>query len=175
VKEQDRNKAWGFTLFGDDLRLEVGGKMSLMGLYQADLFFPSNITFPVTVPKFCMLIMYYETRDAITDDITFKITFGPENATLIEFLILRKELNDSRAEQIFPEDTTPEDKERIFHSRIPVGLSPFSISGLGRLRVRAHYSDGSILKLGSIAVRQVSVEEFNKMLATGPLPIAQQN
>jgi hypothetical protein len=71
------------------------------------------------------------------------------------------------------EDATPEDKERIFHSRIPVGLSPFSIPGIGRLRVRAHYSDGSILKMGSIAVRQASVEEFNKLLMTGVLP--QQN
>ena len=170
MKQQDRNKAWGFTLFGDDVRVEVGGKISLMGLYQADMFFPNNIKFPVALPRFCMLVMYYEIRGALEDDITFKVTFGTENTSLVEIPVLRKDLNESIGDQTIPEDTAPEDKERIFHSRFPIALSPFSIPGVGRLRVRAHYSDGSILKLGSIAVRQTSVEEFNKMLAIGPVP-----
>jgi len=143
--------------------------MSAMGLYQADMFLPNNLTFPVVIPKFCILVMYYEIRGALTDDVTLKITFGPENINLVEFPLLRKDIvaAQAAAPESIPEDVTPEDKERIYHSRFPVALSPFPIPSTGRLRVRAHYSDGSILKLGSMAVRQVSVEEFNKMIAGG--------
>jgi hypothetical protein len=165
VKDQDRNKAWGFAIFADDVRVEVGGKMSLMGIYQADMFFPNSVRFPITVPKFSIVIMYYEIRGAIEDDIVFKVTFGPESTTLAEFPILRKDLPDPTAPiEPYDSDAAPEDKERIFHSRIPVILSPFTIPSDGRLRVRAHYGDGSILKLGSIAVREVSLEDFNRMI-----------
>ena len=51
MTNQDRNKAWGFTLFGDDIRAEVGGKLSLMGMYQGDMFFPSNMALPFLIPK----------------------------------------------------------------------------------------------------------------------------
>jgi hypothetical protein len=171
VKLQDRNKAWGFSLFGDDMRVEVGGKMSLMGLYQADMFFPDNAPYPVNIPRFCILIMYYEIIGAIEDDVTFKVTFGPENQVVAELPVLRKDLRDlTNAIQPNEADATPEDKERIFHSRIPIMLSPFAIPSKGRLRVRAHYSDGSVLKLGSISVREVSLEDFNRMLGQPPLP-----
>jgi hypothetical protein len=174
VSEQDRNKAWGFTLFGDDLRAEVGGKMSLMGLYQADMFFPDSVTFPASIPRFFLLIMYYEKKGTITEDITFKVTFGTDELVLIEFPILRKDIDAPTTDEPNPTDTTPEDTERIFHSRIPVMLSPFTIPTVGRLRIRAHYSDGCILKLGSISVRQTSVEEFNKMVGA-PQAVPSQN
>jgi hypothetical protein len=169
VKDQDRNKAWGFTLFGDDIRLEVGGKMSVMGLYQADMLFPNNIPFPINIPKFCVLVMYYEQRGAVEGDVVFKVTYGPENRNLIEFPISRQDLGGQEESVIPPEDVTPEDRERIGHSRIPIVLAPFTIPEKGRLRVRAHYADGSVLKLGSIAVRQMPVDDFNKIFGVGPL------
>lgn len=167
MKEQDRNKAWGFTLFADDLRVEIGGKASLIGLYQADIFFPDSIAFPFQIAKFFLMIMYYETKGSIRDDVTFKVTFGDENQNVIELPIARKDLEPSPEEQ-FAEDVLPEDRERILHSRIPIMLSPFIVPKTGRLRVRAHYSDGSVLKLGSISVRQTTVDEFNKMLSIQP-------
>jgi hypothetical protein len=171
VKEQDRNKAWGFTLFADDLRVELGGKISVMGLYQADMLFPNNVPFPVNIPKLFMMIMYYEIIGAIKDDVTFKVTFGSDNKTLVEVPVLRKDfILPTMGNEITPEEITAEDRERIFHSRMPVGLSPFTIPEPGRLRVRAHYSDGSVLKLGSIAARHMPVEEFNRMLGIAPPP-----
>lgn len=165
MKEQDRNKAWGFTLFGDDFRFELGGKLSLMGLYQSDMFFPTTVTFPASVAKFCMLIMYYEKMGAIADDIVFKVTLGDLEEPLIEIPVSRKDLLNSTSGVVSPsEDITLEDKERIFHSRVPIALTPFVIPRAGRLRVRAHYSDGMILKLGSIVIRHTSVDEFNSMM-----------
>lgn len=39
------------TIFCDDVRNEVGGKLSLMGCYSGELSVPS---FPMTLPKLCM-------------------------------------------------------------------------------------------------------------------------
>lgn len=172
MREQDRNKAWGFTLFADDLRVEIGGKISLMGLYQADMFFPSHLPFPINIPKFYILIMYYEIQGAIEGDVMFKVTFGSDHKTIAELPFLRKDFESLVGSEPEPEKVANEDSERIFHSRIPLGLTPFTITEAGRLRVRAHYSDGSILKIGSIGAKHVPTEEFNQMLGIIPKPPA---
>lgn len=41
------------VIYCDDARQEVGHKLSLMGIYSADLFVPE---FPVTLPKLCVAI-----------------------------------------------------------------------------------------------------------------------
>jgi len=169
VKEQDHNNAWGFTLFVDDVRQEIGGKLSLMGLYQAEMLLPANLTFPVNIAKLCLMVMYYEKKGSLSDDITFKITFGEQEQPLLEFTILRADITGP-PETASPADLLPGDKERVLHSRLPIVLSPFLIPGVGRLRVRAHYTDGSVLKLGSIAIRTVPVDEFNKATAGSPIP-----
>lgn len=166
MSEQDRNKAWGFSIFGDDIRVEVGGKMSLMGLYQADMFFPDNLPFPISIPRMCILVMYYELKDSIEGDVLFKVSFGSEANELLEFTLPRQDL--AEASESIPTDTRSDGTERIAHSRIPIVLSPFVIPELGRLRVRAHFANGSTLKMGSIAVRQIPVEQFNQMIQAGP-------
>jgi hypothetical protein len=169
VTNQDRNKAWGFVLFGDDVRAEVGGKLSLMGMYQAEMFFPDTLPMPTVIPKFVLLILYYEIHGALQEDFSFKITYGADNDLLMEIPVPRKEILAEQAKTTFATDSTSEDTERIFHIRMPVALSPFVVQKLGRLRVRAHYTDGKILKLGSIALRQVPEAEFQNMLGIAPL------
>lgn len=41
------------TLFCDDIRREMGGKLSFMGIYSEGLLVP---TFPVTLPKLCLFV-----------------------------------------------------------------------------------------------------------------------
>jgi hypothetical protein len=169
VTNQDRNKAWGFALFGDDLRLELGAKTSLMGMYQSDMLFPGSAKLPLALAKFVIQIMYYEIVGAIDGDLTFKVTFGPKNQTIAEMPVSRKDLADLAAAT--NNEEVPEDAERIIHIRMPLALSPFQIAEMGRLKVRAHYSDGAVLKLGSISLRQISDEEFQ---STTGLPLIPQ-
>lgn len=162
--EQDRRKAWGFSLFGDDLRQEAGGKISLMGIYQEDMIFPDGIALPFVVPKFVVFISYYEIKGALETDITFRVSHGPENKMLAELQMLRKELPPPKEIQA-TEGERPEDVERIFHIRVPIILSPFMIEKFGRVRVRAHYSDDAILKLGSVNIRNLGAAELQELLA----------
>jgi hypothetical protein len=169
VTDQDRNKAWGFALFGDDVRAEVGGKLSFMGMYQADMFFPANMPLPIMLPKMVVMILYYEVQGSIEEDIVFRITYGEENGVVGEFSALRKEILEQQA-QAQPQNVEipDEDSERIFSIRLPVTLMPFRMDKMGRLRVRAHFSDGKILKLGSIQMKQVPEAEFQKMIGLMP-------
>jgi hypothetical protein len=167
--DQDRNKAWGFALFGDDVRVELGGKTSLMGIYQSDMLFPGSMKFPFLLPKFIIQVMYYEMVSAIDGDLVFRVTQGSKHDTIAEMPILRKDLRVA-ATAIGNEEAS-EDFERIIHIRMPLVLSPFQITEVGRLRVRAHYSDGAVLKLGSIAIRQLPDDEFR--VVTG-LPVIPQ-
>lgn len=41
------------TLFCDDIRYEIGGKLSYIGVYSDGLIVP---TFPVTLPKLCLVV-----------------------------------------------------------------------------------------------------------------------
>jgi hypothetical protein len=161
---QDRNKAWGFSLFGDDLRQETAGKISLMGLYQDDMIFHGERTFPLALPKFAILILYYELVNSIQADITFKVSHDIESNLIAEVPILRK--NMPTIQDTKPESESSEDGERILHARIPIIISPFVVEKAGRLRVRAHYSDGNILKLGSLWIKHMTTKEFEALLAT---------
>ena len=170
MTEQDRNKAWGFSLFGDDVRFEMGGKSSLMGIYQSDMVFPNSVRFPIILSKFVIQINYFELVGTIEGDLSFRVTYGSQNTPIAEMAILRKDIL-AMAATIPPPDSS-EDSERVFNMRLPIVLSPFNIPEMGRIRVRAHYADGRLLKLGSIAVKQIPDDEFRSL--TG-LPILSQS
>jgi hypothetical protein len=58
----DAPEAYGYTIFCDDIRAEVGGKLTYVGCYAGTMFAP---TFPITLPKFCLGIVYMQQNDKI--------------------------------------------------------------------------------------------------------------
>jgi hypothetical protein len=57
MKIADAPEAYGYTIFCDDIRAEVGGKLTYVGCYAGTMFLP---TFPFTMPKFCLGIVYMQ-------------------------------------------------------------------------------------------------------------------
>jgi hypothetical protein len=47
---------FGYTLFCDDVRQEIGGKYSLIGIYRNDLIFEGP--FPAKLSKLCLIVNY---------------------------------------------------------------------------------------------------------------------
>lgn len=141
--------------------------MSLMGLYQTDMLFPDSMTLPTLLPKLVVVIMYFEIRGSIEEDLTFKITYGDEGPALAEAPISRKEMLLGQVQDTATPESA-EDTERILHIRMPVTFSPFRLEKMGRLRVRAHYSGGKILKLGSMALKQMPAPDFQAMMGIAP-------
>jgi hypothetical protein len=52
---------FGYALFCDDIRREIGNKTSLLGLYSAAAFFEAE--FPISIPKFCVVVNWIQHRD----------------------------------------------------------------------------------------------------------------
>jgi hypothetical protein len=162
--DADRRICWGFSLFCDDLRAEVGGKVSAMGLYQNELLFSGS--FPYVIPKFTILVMYYELVGELTTDISLRVYLPsdePDKAS-IQLDLLRKDLPKRDDQAPLPSEV---DGERINHLRVPIILAPAVITKEGFFKVRAHFSDGKILRLGRMKVRALSPEEAAKIPGMG--------
>ncbi len=160
----ERN-SWGFSLFCDDIRAELGGKLSVMGIYQTEMVFPSNVVFPSIYPKFCILIKYYELRNVFNDDIIVRVFF-PGDTKESPSLVLP--FPSSVRNTTNPAYPLEEDQEHLFNISFPLMLSPFPIKQEGFLKVRAQCG-GTTTQLGSLMVRKARPDE-NLPIFPPPLP-----
>lgn len=69
----------GTALFCDDLRHEINGKLSLMGVYTGDMYVPH---FPITLPKICAFIELHIPLDQ-TADVIVTVMKGAEKLSTI--------------------------------------------------------------------------------------------
>src|SRR5437667_364391 len=117
----DKRNSWGFSLFCDDIRHEIGGKYSVMGIYQVDMILPTPP--PFALAKFCILVKYFETLDARADDLLLKIYMpgDQKDAPTITMPIPRSEIGP-------PSPDLDEDQERIFAATVPIMVSPLMIT-----------------------------------------------
>src|SRR5262249_39756655 len=67
----DSPEAFGYTIFCDDIRIEVGGKLTYVGVYTGRMFVHGS--FPVTVPKLALGITYMQRHDKLVWPITYWI------------------------------------------------------------------------------------------------------
>ncbi|HEY1474581.1 MAG TPA: hypothetical protein VGF53_10920 [Pseudolabrys sp.] len=162
----ERN-SWGFSLFVDDIRSEMGGKLSAMGIYQADMIFPTTQDFPLALPRFGILVKYYEVQNFFKDDIFIRVFFPgdskDEPGTVVPF---NRAALDART--LPPSYELEEDQERIFNLTFPIFISPLLIKQEGFVKVRA-VCGGTTTNLGSLMIRKARPDE-NLQLATLPTP-----
>ncbi len=143
------NEPYGWTIFCDDIREEVGGKSSFMGVYKGTMII--NDVFPAIVPKFAMSINYRIFRgDTRLNDIDLKIFLpgdddaNPSVATVIP------------VSEIFAEIDTPTSAESSFAQiSFSVILSPMILKEAGKIKVRGTGGAG-LLKLGTLKVQGTS-------------------
>src|SRR5262249_34042823 len=62
---------YGYTIFCDDIRQEVGGKISFVGVYSDTIFIHGE--FPVTLPKFAFVISLIQRREILERNIQVQI------------------------------------------------------------------------------------------------------
>jgi len=145
----ERN-AWGFSLFCDDIRWEVGGKTSAMGIYLSDMRFETD--FPIVVAKFGILVKYFEMPGVFKDDLILRV-FSPgdeKDKPSINMEVPRSTMGDGATK--FPME---EDQERIITLTMPIILSPLPIKQEGFIKVRMHCGH-VITNLGSLWVHKAA-------------------
>lgn len=57
---------FGHTIFADDIRREIGGKISVVGAYNSIMYIHTG--FPVALSKFGIWITYFERKGALDQD-----------------------------------------------------------------------------------------------------------
>lgn len=140
----------GTTIFCDDIREEVSGKSTLVGVYKGVMILHDK-ELPASLPKLCFYIIYPEPIDATYEKLQLKI-FAPseeEPACIADVLM-------DQARKALP--PPPEDFGADPHFNqlsIAISLTPFKISAFGRIKVRA-YRDGEEVKLGSLLVEPLA-------------------
>jgi hypothetical protein len=129
--------------------------MSVMGVYQSDMIFPTTVNFPTTIAKFAVLIKYYEIPDAFTDDLEVRIFLPGDPKDTPTFSVPFPRANLGKA--TFP-TKMEEDQERVFNLTFPSILSPLRIKQEGFVKVRI-VCGALTTNLGSLFIRTARPDE----------------
>ena len=147
--------SFGFSLFCDDIRHELGGKYSLIGLYDGELIFPKPTTFPTIIPKFVIFVKYFEIIGTCEEDLSLQITLPGDELDKPSVVnnISRKDISS-----VPVPPSSVEDSQGLYTLNLPFVLSPFTIKCEGLLRVRM-YSGADKIRLGSLRIRRARDED----------------
>jgi hypothetical protein len=152
---------YGYTIFSDDVRHELYGKVTLVGVYTNDLTVVG--TLPITIPKLCLSINYFE-----------KMT---EGATPLElWIFVPSDAPDSPSQKIeIPPRThpvpTPEQEALDVRAKLAFlfEFTPFTLLQPGLLKVRIKRGD-DLIRLGAL---KIDVMAQDQAIATGLLDAPQ--
>lgn len=133
------------TLFCDDIRHEVGGKLSFIGVYSGGLFVQA---FPVTLAKLCLSVKIVTPADKPLRSLKLRVL--KDEDMLQEIVVDEGQL---AAASDSAEDITEElRKERVHMAQFMLVFSPIQFEGPCTLRVRAQTEDsehvGMALQVG---------------------------
>ncbi|PUA17300.1 hypothetical protein C7W93_15340 [Glaciimonas sp. PCH181] len=138
------------AIYCDDIRLEIGGKQSYMGVYNTDLLAHA---FPLQMPKFCAQVML--TLPTLEAPKNLRVLLLYNDQTLSEITLDEATLGS----QLIPEpdpETLPEDQ------RLGINFSfvfaPLLIETASRIKLRA-YIDGEEIKGNTLIIRSPTNEE----------------
>lgn len=133
--------AFGTTLFCDDIRFEVDGKISLIGSYGGDMLVKGD--FPVVLPKFAASILFVQRQDVFSKALEVKV-FLPGDAED------RPSIASNIADVDMP--TIPSEADGDFITvRANMIMSPLAIDRPGHIKVRVT-RDGVDYAAGSLQV-----------------------
>jgi hypothetical protein len=146
MKEVDWPEPYGFTQFCDDIRQEVDGKISLIGVYGADLVLPD---FPATILQLCIMIRFFESEQHSDMPLDLHIYF-PGDAD--ESPTQRINIPGGRK----PAEPPPETADISVRLGVNLFLKfpTLTIKEEGRIKVRMLRGDTSY-RLGAIRVRKL--------------------
>jgi hypothetical protein len=135
----------GYTIFCDDIRQEIAGKASYIGVYQDNLI--TNAPFPMALPKFgiSITVFYSPLKSKKIDEIPFRVFLPGEEAPALEGTIPLPEINLAA--------DAPTNAKPLIRMTAHLILAPLHLKGPGVIRVEASV-DGGAVDLGRIRIEQ---------------------
>ena len=149
MKLQPVPEAFGHAIFCDDIRMEVGNKLTFVGCYFGVMFLNSD--FPATIPRLCVSLEYSQEHDKVILPIKFVIFLpgDPDDKPSIEFE--PSEINEKTLEDIKTNSiaigVSPDIATVTYH----LGMGSLSIAQPGAIKVRAVRGD-ELVRLGTLKI-----------------------
>lgn len=138
----------GHTIFCDDIRAEIGGKTTFVGVYDGVMIVHGD--FPFLLPKFGMAIRYMEQRGIFTaEPVTLRVFVPGDADDSPSFVAMLPAEEARKTVQMHPNADPNALRYLLIGSNIV--LSPFVIARPGEIKVRAECGS-EIVKLGSLLV-----------------------
>ncbi|HEY4369127.1 MAG TPA: hypothetical protein VGN07_17970 [Steroidobacteraceae bacterium] len=134
-----------YTIFCDDLRQEVGNKVSYMGVYQGILYVEA---FPVFLPKLCAAVTLRVLMDRRPKRLLFRM--------LMEDTVIAERAFDT---QLMAQDQTAVDTNHdAIYATALFQFTPFAAEAPARLKSRVYFDDQE-LKAGALNIRMLPKAE----------------
>jgi|SRR5262249_50572451 len=146
----DSPEAFGYTIFCDDIRIEIGGKLTYVGVYQGGTMLVPG-SFPATVPKLALGIVYKQRHDKVVLPFTLWI-FLPGDADDKPSIIAEMPEDAARAAIEEAKATAEKMTTEVFATlNSQFAITPLHIAQPGLLKVRAVRGD-QLIGLGSLNI-----------------------
>jgi hypothetical protein len=142
---------FGVTTFCDDIRHEVGGLVSLIGVYR-EVMILQGVSFPVTLRKFALYVKYIEPLELVIAPIDLRVFLpgDPDDTPSVRHTWKPK----PEADLLSGPDFEPgEEKTRVRILVTELAFSPLVLQQAGRIKVRAVRPDGATAYLGQLFVQ----------------------
>jgi len=160
MRTRESNEYTAFTIFCDDIRDEVGGKVSFIGVYQSRSMFIHG-TFPVTIPKFGFAVHYAQKKEIFVQPNALRIYLpgdDPEKPSIeAEFPRVEDALKSQARSS---ETSTP-----FIVAMARFVVAPLVINQPGTIKVRAVQGD-EMIRLGALRVIQAPAEPTSESSTT---------
>ena len=143
---------FGIAIFCDDIREEIGGKISLMGIYGHDMQF-LGASFPLLIPKLCINIVARLPADRPVPQMKFLVYFpgdAEDTPTMSMDFSVPEELQRFEPQADKRPPPFP-DAETVHVLRQHVVVSSIVIQHEGFIRARMMYGEKRI-RLGALKV-----------------------
>ncbi|WP_370285797.1 DUF6941 family protein [Pseudooceanicola nanhaiensis] len=140
-------EAYGVTMFCDDIRREMNGKLTLVGCYASELNFDSPP--PGNLPRFAALINLRIPSSINFKKISIKVvqTDGEDERLLIDANI------DMDLEEITKLDAPALDEAgRVVLMAFPCQWTNIKFTSPGMIKVRAYIDDETEVRLGALKI-----------------------
>ena len=130
------------TIYCDDIRQEVGGKLSLMGVYNAVMYVPQ---FPATLPKLWIMATYTMRHDEPPKSLKVRVFRNNEPLADLDATPDHLQQLANARELVVP---LSDSSQRVITSHMHVCFSPLVLDGPCVLRVVAITDKGEVRGLG---------------------------
>lgn len=144
------------VVYCDDIRLELGNKHSLMGVYPADMFID---IMPVVLPKLCAWVNVVTPVGKPFDRLRVRVLH--DDVTLIDTGELIEDGSMDLPSQ-HDDSTQGDNEERLMAFNFLFTISPFSVDAESSLQIVAETEDGD-MKSRRLRIRKGAPPPFTKM------------